>query len=145
MWYPSPGAFFSRGPGVPLIFFLGERFVRQLACQVIASLRRLWAIHTAGACRLAAACQTFVQRFVTSRYGARHMTMQLQGRIYFTTAEVLAMAQVSRQTFWRWRSEGKIPAGHRFRAKHLLFTAEDLEIIREHAFRVDAEVARGAP
>jgi hypothetical protein len=37
---------------------------------------------------------------------------------------------ISRQEFWRWRKQGKVPPGVRHRDGRLLFSAEDVAIIR---------------
>ena len=44
---------------------------------------------------------------------------------------------VSRQTLWRWRRQGSIPAGHRYRDGKTLFTATEVEAIRQFANRVE--------
>ncbi len=54
----------------------------------------------------------------------------LNDTVYFTAADIVRERQISRQTFWRWRQEGKIPSGHRFRASSAFFkrTAEDMVV-----------------
>jgi predicted site-specific integrase-resolvase len=56
---------------------------------------------------------------------------------YHSVAGVLEVTGVSRQTLWRWRREGKVPAGHRFRDKLLVFTVEELEQILQFANRLE--------
>lgn len=65
------------------------------------------------------------------------MPTKVDGIEYFSTAEVLREVGVARQTLWRWRQEGKIPAGHRFRDRMIFFTARELEAVREYANRIE--------
>jgi hypothetical protein len=65
------------------------------------------------------------------------MPLVVEGVSYFTAADVVRDARVTRQTLWRWRQEGKVPAGRRFRDKQVLFTADEAEKIREYANRME--------
>jgi excisionase family DNA binding protein len=65
------------------------------------------------------------------------MSLNIAGSDYWTTAEVCDVAGVSRQTLWRWRQEGHIPAGRRLRGQRLLFSREDVEKVREYALLVE--------
>jgi excisionase family DNA binding protein len=56
---------------------------------------------------------------------------------YYQVAEVAAELGVSRQTLWRWRQEGRVPAGHRFRDRQVLFTESEVQAIREFALKVE--------
>ena len=56
---------------------------------------------------------------------------------FFCIAELADDLGVSRQTLWRWRNDGKIPIGHRFRDGRVLFTASEAEEIRRYANRLD--------
>ena len=73
--------------------------------------------------------------------GSNSMTnqgfVQIDGVEYVAASEVSRQVEVSRQTLWRWRREGKIPSGHRYRDGRVLFTLEELHEIREHAFKVE--------
>lgn len=60
----------------------------------------------------------------------------LNGVDYFSTAEVLREAGISRQTLWRWRHEGFVPLGTRFRDKYVYFTADELVLIKDYANRL---------
>lgn len=63
--------------------------------------------------------------------------MLINGATYVAAAELAAELGVTRQTIWRWRTEGKIPQGHRFRDKRVLFTVEEAEEIRRFAFKLE--------
>jgi hypothetical protein len=65
------------------------------------------------------------------------MSVTVDGTTYFSTTEVLREVGVARQTLWRWRQEGKIPAGHRFRDRQIFFTAAEFKAVREYANRIE--------
>lgn len=65
------------------------------------------------------------------------MPLEIRGLNYFTASEVAEQVGVSRQTLWRWRQEGSIPQGHRFRKKHVVFTPAEVREIDEFANRID--------
>lgn len=65
------------------------------------------------------------------------MPLEVEGMTYFTSAEVARVVGVSRQTLWRWRQEGKIPAGRRYRDRQVLFTEKEMEAIRQYAHRIE--------
>ena len=65
------------------------------------------------------------------------MPIQLKDRLYFSVNEVLGDTGVSRQTLWRWRQDGKVPLGHRFRDRQLLFDEEEFHAIRSYANHVE--------
>jgi predicted DNA-binding transcriptional regulator AlpA len=70
------------------------------------------------------------------------MPVSIRDQLYFSVNEVLADTGISRQTLWRWRQDGKVPAGHRFRDRQILFDEEQFEAIRTfatHIERLDAE------
>jgi predicted site-specific integrase-resolvase len=64
-------------------------------------------------------------------------SIKINGTEYFSAAEILDQLGIARQTLWRWRQQGKIPAGHRYRDKILLFTSDEAEEIRQFANRVE--------
>src|SRR4051794_3221871 len=84
-----------------------------------------------------------MQRAVTSCFTKSPAHQQLPmpliiyGEQYYCATEILTDLSVSRQTFWRWRREGKIPLGCRDRARRVLFTARELDAIRAHANLVE--------
>ncbi len=69
--------------------------------------------------------------------------LEIAGVEYVSTAKVLTDAGISRQTLWRWRREGRIPRGHRFRNGHLLFTTDEYRQVLEFAYRVEPEGVSG--
>lgn len=62
--------------------------------------------------------------------------LSIEGITYFTAAQVARAAGVTRQTLWRWRQEGKVPTGRRYRDKQILFTSTELDRIRDYANRL---------
>lgn len=67
------------------------------------------------------------------------MKLEIAGVPYFSLAAVLADVDVSRQTLWRWRREGRIPQGHRYRNGQLLFTGDEYRKILAYANRVQPD------
>ena len=65
------------------------------------------------------------------------MTVEIEGAVYLFVSDVVDRLAVSRQTLWRWRQEGKIPKGHRFRGKQVVFSAEEIEEIEAFANRLE--------
>lgn len=64
-------------------------------------------------------------------------TVKINGTEYVSAGEVAREVGVSRQTMWRWRQDGKIPVGQRFRDGRVLFTAEELQEVRRFANRLE--------
>ena len=67
----------------------------------------------------------------------RAMSTKIEGITYFSAGEVTEELGISRQTLWRWRQEGHIPPGNRYRNRNILFTAHEVEVIRQFANRVE--------
>ena len=67
----------------------------------------------------------------------RPVPIEINGIQYILTTEILNELGISRQTLWRWRQEGKIPAGHRYRDGKVLFTIQETEAIRQFANRIE--------
>ena len=65
------------------------------------------------------------------------MGLEVGGITYLTADEVAERAAVSRQTLWRWRQEGRVPAGRRYRGRRLLFTEDELNQVLEFAHRME--------
>ena len=65
------------------------------------------------------------------------MPIKIRGLDYFTAADVTERLQVTRQTLWRWRQNGLIPRGHRFRNRIVVFTPAEVKEIDLFANRID--------
>jgi predicted DNA-binding transcriptional regulator AlpA len=65
------------------------------------------------------------------------MPVYVRGIPYLSVAELEAELSISRQTIWRWRKEGRIPAGRRFRDNKVLFTEAEAEAVRAYALRIE--------
>ena len=63
--------------------------------------------------------------------------IDVDGVLYYPAVQVSRVLGISRQTLWRWRQEGKVPAGRRYRDQQVLFTASELEEIIEHSNRLE--------
>jgi predicted DNA-binding transcriptional regulator AlpA len=65
------------------------------------------------------------------------MPVNLDGTTFYSVSEVADQLGISRQTLWRWRSDGKVPLGRKFQDRKVVFTEQEVERIREHAFRME--------
>jgi len=65
------------------------------------------------------------------------MSVTIDGHEYYTAVEIMKRIRISRTTLWRWRSEGKIPAGRLYRGGTIVFTVEELSEIRAFANRLE--------
>lgn len=65
------------------------------------------------------------------------MPIEIDGVAYYSAADIHRQLGVARQTLWRWRKAGKIPSGRRYRDKQVVFTAEEVEAIREYSNRLE--------
>ena len=64
-------------------------------------------------------------------------SIKINGTEYFSATEILNKLGIARQTLWRWRQQGRIPAGHRYRDRILVFTSDEVEEIKQFANRVE--------
>lgn len=67
------------------------------------------------------------------------MAIDVDGTTYYSTSDVLEETGISRQTFWRWRQDGRVPCGHRFRTGQLLFSESEYQDIVSYANRLEPE------
>ncbi len=65
------------------------------------------------------------------------MALNIEGTAYVAANELLGELKISRQTLWRWRREGHIPTGHRFRDGKVMFTQAEANEIRQYANRIE--------
>jgi predicted DNA-binding transcriptional regulator AlpA len=63
--------------------------------------------------------------------------IEIRGLNYLLLSEVATRAQVSRQTLWRWRQERKIPMGHKYRGRQVIYTPAEVRAIEDFAHRID--------
>jgi predicted DNA-binding transcriptional regulator AlpA len=63
--------------------------------------------------------------------------VQIAGTTYLPAAHLARRVGVSRTTLWRWRHEGKIPPGRRYRNGLILFTPAEVDLVRNFADRLE--------
>ena len=78
-----------------------------------------------------------MNRTATVRNQSAGMPVLIGNIRYFSAVEIYKELRVSRTTFWRWRADGRIPNGRRYRGKTVLFNEEELAAIREYADRLE--------
>lgn len=76
---------------------------------------------------------------VTCRYTGS-MSIPVGDSTLYSCSEVAAACGLSRQTIWRWRTEGAIPSGRATRGRRVVFTAAELDVVRDYASRAAATV-----
>jgi hypothetical protein len=65
------------------------------------------------------------------------MPINIKGQEFFTAAELIQELGVTRQTLWRWRTSGDVPAGRRYRNREVIFTTTEAEMIKDFADRIE--------
>ena len=65
------------------------------------------------------------------------MPLSIDGAIFYALSELASEAKVSRQTIWRWRQEGKIPSGHVYRDRRVVFSESEARAVLEYANRIE--------
>lgn len=66
------------------------------------------------------------------------MEISIDGIKYIAATDIIKQVGISRQTFWRWRQSGKIPAGYRYRDRRVFYTERELDEIHQYANRIEA-------
>lgn len=70
------------------------------------------------------------------------MPISIDGVSYFRAGEIVDDLGIARQTLWRWRKEGSVPPGYRYRDRLVLFTAAEVGAIREFSNRIEPALQR---
>lgn len=65
------------------------------------------------------------------------MPTEVQGKTFYNITEVSEVADVTRQSIWRWRRDEKVPSGRRFQGREVLFTLAEVEMIFKYAHRLE--------
>ena len=65
------------------------------------------------------------------------MPIDIDGVTYYAVSDVTEQLGVSRQTLWRWKKNGKVPAGRRMRNNQVVFTKTEFDSIRMYANAVE--------
>jgi predicted site-specific integrase-resolvase len=67
------------------------------------------------------------------------VTIEINGQVYYRTAETCSRAGISRATLFRWLKAGIIQETHRDRRGWRMFTERDLDLLRREAETVKVE------
>ena len=67
------------------------------------------------------------------------MSVEINGKTYYRTAEVCAKAGISRATLFRWLKAGVLTKTFRDRRGWRMFTENDLESMRAEAEKIKVE------
>jgi predicted site-specific integrase-resolvase len=70
------------------------------------------------------------------------MTIEINGKKYYRTAEVCAKAGISRATLFRWLKAGVLKRTFRDRRGWRMFTENDLDLMRAEAEMIKVEYSR---
>lgn len=65
------------------------------------------------------------------------MPVEINGTEYLQVTEVAETIGVTRQTLWRWRRDGSIPVGRKYRGRQIIYTHSEVEMIRLFAERIE--------
>lgn len=69
--------------------------------------------------------------------GLSELPVNINNISYLSVSELLDELEVTRQTLWRWRQDGKIPAGHRMRNRMVVFSPPEVDEIKAFANQVE--------
>lgn len=86
------------------------------------------------------------RKLTSGTNGRTNPSIEVDGVPYYSAADVARELGISRQSLWKWRLQGKIPQGHRYRDRRVVFSAAELHAVREYAHRLEpAAIGAGAP
>jgi predicted DNA-binding transcriptional regulator AlpA len=63
--------------------------------------------------------------------------LSIDGTTFYALVDVASEAGVSRQTIWRWRQDGKIPVGHIYRDRRVVFSESEARAVLDYANRIE--------
>jgi predicted site-specific integrase-resolvase len=72
------------------------------------------------------------------------VSIEINGQVYYRTAEACIRTGISRATLFRWLKAGILRETHRDRRGWRMFTENDLDLLRKEAITVKVEYAREA-
>ena len=80
-----------------------------------------------------------LKRHETWRYALQRLNMPvtIEDTQYYRVIEITRELGISRTTLWRWRSDGRIPAGRLYRGGTVVFTSHEFDAIRAFANRLE--------
>ncbi len=64
------------------------------------------------------------------------MSIQIQGETYIKATDLALEIGTTRQSLWRWRKNGVIPTGQKYRNQQVVFSVAEANQIREYANRI---------
>ncbi len=70
------------------------------------------------------------------------MTVEINGKTYYRTAEICVKAGISRATLFRWLKAGVLKKTFRDRRGWRMFTENDLDLVRAEAEMIKVEYSR---
>ncbi len=76
---------------------------------------------------------------IKTRESNKSVAIEINGQVYYRTAETCSRAGISRATLFRWLKAGILRETHRDRRGWRMFTEKDLDLIREEAETVKVE------
>jgi len=65
------------------------------------------------------------------------MPIKANGVRYLAVTDLLKEVDATRQAIWQWRQERKVPAGHWYRSQQVIFSPEEVGVIRKYANRIE--------
>jgi predicted site-specific integrase-resolvase len=69
------------------------------------------------------------------------VSIEINGQVYYRTAEACVKTGISRATLFRWLKTGILKETHRDRRGWRMFTESDLDLLRKEVIMVKVEYA----